>query len=543
MNTKRHLLVTSALPYANGSLHLGHLVETIQTDVWVRFQKLRGHTCHYMCADDTHGTPIMLQAKKQNLTPEALIEAIHTEHKADFKDFLIDFDLFYTTHSPENKALSAEIFEKGQHLGVIDEKSVEQCFCEQCSMFLPDRLIRGTCPSCKAEDQYGDGCEKCSSIYEPTQLISPRCAECGNPPIIKSSRHFFFKLSHFEAVIKTWMETGAVQAEVQNKIREWFTQGLRDWDISREAPYFGFEIPGHPGKYFYVWLDAPIGYIATTKHWAEKNGVDFNDIWKGDKYEIHHFIGKDILYFHTLFWPALLSAGGFSLPKKVNVHGFLTVNGEKMSKSRGTFIKARTYLDHLPPEFLRYYFVSKLTSSIDDLDFNPDDFVFKVNADIVNKVVNIGSRLGSVLNKKCGGKLGPTDSKGQAILDHFYTQLEPIAAAYETLDYALAMRMIMGLADMANKYIDEQAPWAVANTDTEAAVKICTAGLHMLRVLSGLLKPVMPNLAAGVESFLQCSPITWDTLIHPIQAGSSISAYTHLAQRVDLETVKKLFVL
>ncbi len=537
---KRQLLVTSALPYANGSLHLGHLVETIQTDVWVRFQKLRGHTCHYMCADDTHGTPIMLAAKRQNITPEALIAATHTEHLTDFKDFLIEFDLYYTTHSPENKELSSAIFEKGLETGIIAQKMIEQYFCNTCTIFLPDRLIRGTCPFCQAEDQYGDACEKCASIYEPTQLIAPRCAECGNPPVLKSSEHFFFKLESFKDIILNWMSSGAVRPEVKNKLNEWFSQGLKDWDISRDAPYFGFEIPNFPGKYFYVWMDAPVGYIATTKKWGSEHNMDVNDIWKNDAYEIHHFIGKDILYFHTLFWPALLSVGEFSLPKKVNVHGFLTVNGEKMSKSRGTFIKARTYLDHLPAEFLRYYFTSKLTSGIEDLDFNPEDFVFKVNADIVNKVVNIGSRLGSVLHKKCGGSLGQIDADGQTILTHFHSQLEAIATDYENLDYASAMRQIMGLADMANKYIDERAPWSVANTDTEKAIQICTAGLNMLAVLAGLLKPVLPHIANGVEQFLDIPPIEWATLTTPL-TQKPIKPYAHLAQRVDLEQVKKLF--
>ncbi len=534
---QKKLLVTSALPYANGSIHLGHLVEFIQTDIFVRFQKHIGNTCVYIGADDTHGTPIMLSAQKQGITPEALIEKTHGEHFHDLTAFGIEFDHYYTTHSEENRVLSEFIYTEAQKKGAISDKEIEQFFCTHCAIFLPDRFIRGTCPHCKAPDQYGDACEKCSSTYSPEELGDPQCSQCQHSPVLKKSQHYFFKLSQFGEQIQTWLNQDTVKPEVKNKLQEWFTQGLREWDISRDAPYFGFKIPGTADKYFYVWMDAPVGYIASTLHWCKQTGADFESIWKSPDYEIHHFIGKDILYFHTLFWPAMLMVSGFNLPTKVNVHGFLTVNGEKMSKSRGTFINAKTYSDHLNPELLRYYFASKLTSSVEDLDFNIDDFVFKVNADVVNKVVNIGSRLGAIVTKKLSGKLTQPDPAGEHLLVQLSKAIPAIHKAYFELEYAHAMRHIMGLADQANVFIDTQAPWNLAKTDPPLAAAVCTTGLNALRLIIGLLKPVCPHLAKGVEGFLNCDTIQWENLTHWL-TDHAIMPYEHLAQRVDVTHAK-----
>ncbi|MFC1753733.1 methionine--tRNA ligase [Thermoproteota archaeon] len=535
---KRKILVTSALPYANGSIHLGHLVEYIQTDIWVRFQKLLGNTCYYMCADDTHGTAIMLSAKKQGITPQELIKKIHKEHIQDFNEFLIEFDNYYTTDSKENQELSEYIFLEAQKKGIIYEKEIEQMYCEHDNMFLPDRFIRGICPKCNALDQYGDSCEVCSSTYSPGELIAPKCAECGNTPVKKTSMHYFFKLSALTDEVKKWIDTDPVRVEIKNKLQEWFEGGIRDWDISRDAPYFGFKIPGAQDKYFYVWLDAPVGYIASTKNWCSGSGVDFDSIWRKGEYEIHHFIGKDIVYFHTLFWPAMLTISGFKLPKKVHVHGFLTINGEKMSKSRGTFINARAYLNHINPEFLRYYYASKLSGSIEDLDLNLEDFVFKVNSDIVNKVVNIGSRLGSILNKKLESKLTNPDKEGEALIHTILESKDQIAKDYNALAFHKAMREIMRLADLANQYIDAMAPWAVVKENKDKASEICTAGLNALRILSGYLKPVLPGISQGVERFLDCEPVDWLNLDQRL-LNHVIQPYQHLAQRVELEQVKK----
>jgi len=535
----RKLLVTSALPYANGSLHLGHMVEFVQTDIWVRYQKLIGNTCYYMGADDTHGTPIMISAQKQGITPEALIQTIHQEHVQDLKAFHIEFDHYYTTHSPENETLSQAVFKEAQKKDSIEERMIEQLYCPSCAMFLPDRFIRGTCPKCDAPDQYGDACEKCSTTYDAIQLKDPKCAQCGSSPILKQSAHYFFKLSQYAKAIETWMKSGAVPPEVCRKLEEWFTSGIQDWDISRDAPYFGFLIPGTTDKYFYVWVDAPIGYMATTHHWCQASKVSFDSIWKSNEFEIHHFIGKDIIYFHTLFWPGLLMASGYSLPKAVHVHGFLTVKGEKMSKSRGTFVNARTYLNHLDPEMLRYYLASKLTPSIQDLDFNPDDFMFKVNSDVVNKVVNIASRLGSIVNKKLGGVLSAPDAEGEALLQQLtqlWFQLSPL---YEGLDYAQVMRLLMDAADTVNRYIDTKAPWSLANTDPNEALKVCTTGLNALLILSVYLKPVLPKLVEGIHSFLNANPDLKPG--HGFLTHHAINTYSHLAKRVEPTDIQALF--
>ncbi|MFA5338140.1 MAG: methionine--tRNA ligase [Candidatus Omnitrophota bacterium] len=539
MSNKRKILVTSALPYANGSIHLGHLVEYIQTDIWVRFQRLIGNECYYMCADDTHGTPIMISARKQNISPEELIGKMYTEHLRDFNAFRISFDNYYSTNSKENREFCEYIYSEAKQKGAIYEKEIEQYYCEHDGMFLPDRMIKGICPRCKAQDQYGDNCEVCSATYDPTELISPFCSICGAKPIIKKSSHYYFKLSNFTNELKEWVSQDHLRPEIKNKLQEWFTQGIRDWDISRDAPYFGFKIPGTENKYFYVWLDAPVGYIATTKNWCESRNINFDEIWRGKGFEIHHFIGKDILYFHTLFWPAMLMISGFSTPTKVNIHGFLTINGEKMSKSRGTFINAADYLKHVDPELLRYYYAAKLGPAVDDLDLNLSDFVFRINSDVLGKVVNIGSRLGKIVNKKLNNTLGEIDAQGASILDEMRKALPRVAQFYETLDYNKAMREIMPLADIVNKYINDTAPWELIKTDEKKAQSVCTTGLNGLYLLAGMLKPVIPRIAEGVEKFLNVPAISWGSLQNPI-TQHKVNEYERLAERIELATVEKI---
>jgi methionyl-tRNA synthetase len=535
----RKIFVTSALPYANGSIHLGHLVEYIQTDIWVRFQKLSGQECLYVCADDTHGTPIMLSAKRAGITPEELIAKMHAEHLADFQAFNISFDNYYSTHSPENKELSEMFYFQAREKGLIEEKEISQAYCEKCQMFLPDRFIKGTCPRCGAQEQYGDSCEVCSATYAPTELQNAHCAECGSPPTQKKSLHYFFKLPALEKELLAWIQAGHIQAEIYHKLLEWFQQGLRAWDISRDAPYFGFKIPDTDNKFFYVWLDAPVGYIASTKNFCAKTGRNFEDIWLKPGYEIHHFIGKDILYFHTLFWPAMLMAAGLQTPKQVHIHGFLTVNGEKMSKRRDTFVLARKYLDAgLDPEYLRYYFASKLGSSLNDIDLNISDFVFKVNSDIVNKLVNIGSRLGSIVSKKLDGRLTKPDTAGQKILDEISAAQDEICQAYEELELHKALREIMRLADIANKYINDSAPWNIVKTDPAQAAQICASGLNCLKILTAYIKPVLPIIAAGVEKFLNCGELNFQNA-GDLLLDHKINTYEHLAQRIDEGDINK----
>lgn len=537
---ERKLLVTSALPYANGSIHLGHLVEYIQTDIWVRFQKLNANECYYMCADDTHGTPIMLSAKKNKITPEELISKMQQEHLKDFTAFGINFDNYYTTNSPENKELSENIFLAAKKQNLIYEKEIEQAYCEKCKIFLPDRFIKGTCPKCGAEEQYGDACEVCATTYNPLDLINPYCVECGSKPILKKSNHYFFKLSALTANLQTWLKAGHIPPEIYNKLQEWFKQGLQDWDISRDAPYFGFKIPGTEDKFFYVWLDAPVGYIATTKNWCQKTNYNFADIWQKPGFEIHHFIGKDIMYFHTLFWPAMLMVSGFKTPDQIHIHGFLTINGEKMSKSRGTFINAAQYLaSGINPEFLRYYYASKLTSGIEDLDLNLEDFIFKVNSDIVNKFVNIGSRLGSIVNKKLDNNLSTPDQEGQKIIAKISAAIPEIKKYYEDLEYNKALRSIMSFADEANKYIDSKAPWNLVKENLEAARQVCTSGLNFLKLFAGLLKPVLPKIAAGVEKYLNIDSLNFANLTQALQ-NHKINIYERLAERIDQDFINKL---
>ena len=536
----RNILVTSALPYANGSIHLGHMVEEIQTDIWVRVQKLLGHNCLYICADDTHGTAIMLSAAKNSESPETLIKRMQEEHTKDFQDFQISFDNYYTTHSAENKELAEYIFLKAKEKNLIYKKEIEQFYCEACGIFLPDRLIKGTCPKCKTPEQYGDNCEACSFTYNPQDLIEPYCVECKNKPILKKSTHYFFSISGSSEEIKAWLATDPVRPEIKNKLAEWFTEGLKDWDISRDAPYFGFKIPGEEEKYFYVWLDAPVGYMASTLNWCKGDKALFDQIWgKNSNYEIFHFIGKDILYFHTLFWPGMLKAADFKLPQKIFVHGFLTVNGQKMSKSRGTFITARTYLNLLNPELLRYYYAAKLTSSIDDLDLNLEDFVYKINSELINKFINIASRLSKVIEKNFASQLSTLEPEGEKLLNEAKLAIPGIIKFYEELEYAKATKEIMRIAETANKYINDFAPWEAVKTNPELAQAICTTGINFLKIVSGLLKPIVPVTIAKIEDLLQINPIDFNNITEPV-LNQQIKQYTHLLERIELAKVKEL---
>ncbi|AMB85569.1 methionine--tRNA ligase [Pseudomonas agarici] len=513
MSEPRQILVTSALPYANGSIHLGHMVEYVQTDMWVRFQKHRGNQCIYVCADDAHGSAIMLRAEKEGITPEQLIANVQLEHSSDFADFLVEFDNFHSTHAEENRELSTQIYLRLREAGHIATRSITQYFDPHKQMFLADRFIKGTCPKCGTEDQYGDNCEKCGATYAPTDLKEPKSAISGATPVLKDSQHFFFKLPDFQAMLQTWTRGGALQDAVANKIAEWLDAGLQQWDISRDAPYFGFEIPDEPGKYFYVWLDAPIGYMASFKNLcARRSELDFDAFWgKDSTAELYHFIGKDIVNFHALFWPAMLEGAGYRKPTGINVHGYLTVNGQKMSKSRGTFIKARTYLDHLSPEYLRYYYAAKLGKGVDDLDLNLEDFVQKVNSDLVGKVVNIASRCAGFIHKGNAGVLVAGNAAPE-LTEAFLAATPSIAEAYESRDFARAMREIMALADRANAWIADKAPWSLAKQEgkQDEVQAVCAVGINLFRQLIIFLKPVLPLLAADAEAFLNVAPLTWD---------------------------------
>ncbi len=537
MATKRKILVTSALPYANGSIHLGHLVEYIQTDIWARFQRLQGHSCYYVCADDAHGTPIMLRARKDGIEPEQLIAAMQQEHEADFADFLIGFDNYYTTHSEENRAQATEIYLKLRDNGHIATRTISQSYDPEAEMFLPDRFIKGTCPKCGAEDQYGDNCEVCGATYAPTELINPVSVISGAPPIEKDSEQYFFKLSDFTDMLREWMRAGHVQPEIANKMDEWFEDGLQDWDISRNAPYWGFEIPDAPGKYFYVWLDAPIGYMASFRNFCDREGIDFDEYWHSEsETELLHFIGKDIARFHTLFWPAVLDGSGFRKPSAVYCHGFLTVNGQKMSKSRGTFIKARTYLDNLNPEYLRYYYAAKLSSGVDDIDLNLEDFMLRVNSDLVGKVVNIASRCAGFINKRFDNSLAAS-LPDPALYDTLVEAGASIANDFENREYSKAVREIMALADRANVYIDQNKPWVlIKEAGKEAEVQaICTQGINLFRVLMTYLKPILPQTALKSEQFLD-SELTWDGLAEPLLAHT-INKFQPLMTRIEKEQI------
>jgi methionyl-tRNA synthetase len=530
----RKILVTSALPYANGAIHLGHMLEYIQTDIWARFQRAQGNECYFAWADDAHGTPVMLWARAEGKSPEELIDMMNAEHKTDFRDFGISFDNYSSTHSEFNRQQVESIYLRLEENGYIDRRPVKQLYDEQEGMFLPDRFIRGTCPKCGTEDQYGDSCESCGSTYSPTDLIAPRSAVSGSTPVLKESEHHFFRLSDFEQPLKEWMASGALQPEISNKLQEWFTDGLRDWDISRDAPYFGFRIPGTKDKYFYVWVDAPVGYLASFRELCEREGIDFNAWLAPDtQTEMHHFIGKDIVYFHTLFWPAMLMGAGIRKPTAVYAHGFLTVEGAKMSKSRGTFIKARTYLDHLNPDYLRYYFAAKLGPGTSDIDLNLEDFVNRVNADVVGKVVNIASRCAGFIQRKFDGQLSAELPK-PALYADFIAEREAIAADFEGRNYQAAVRRIMALADEANRYIDEEKPWQqIKQEGMEDHVQaVCTQGINLFRVLITYLAPVLPFTARKAEEFLGQDVHRWDTLDQPL-LGRKINTFQPLLTRID----------
>ncbi len=538
---RRRILVTSALPYANGPTHLGGMTEMVQTDIWVRAMRLAGHECIYVCADDTHGTPIMLQAAAEGIAPEALIARVGAERRRDYAAFGIDFDNYYTTHSDENRRLTERMYLALDAAGHITRRPVRQAYDEKAGMFLPDRYVRGTCPRCAAPDQHGDSCENCGATYSPHELVDPVSVVSGTRPVERESEHIFFRLGNFESMLRKWTRSGSLQASVANKLDEWFEAGLRDWDVSRDAPYFGFEIPGAPGKYFYVWLDAPVGYMASFENLCSRTDLVFDDFWKPDSTaELHHFIGKDILYFHTLFWPATLEGAGFRKPTAVHAHGFLTVNGEKMSKSRGTFLTAGRYLEVLPPDYFRYFLAAKLGAGLDDIDLNLEEFATRINAELVGKLVNIASRCASFIHRGHGGRLAKT-LPDPALYREFVDAGAAIAQAWEALEYSAAVREIMALADRANQYIDRHKPWLAAKDPLRAGEvqEICTQGINLFRVLMVYLKPVLPAIAGRAEAFLDAPVTRWSDIESPL-VGTPIAEYQPLALRVDPAAVKKL---
>jgi methionyl-tRNA synthetase len=563
----RKLFVTTALPYANGPFHIGHIMEYVQADIWVRFQRLQGHKVNFVCADDTHGAPIMLKAEAEGVTPEELIGKVAETHKRDYQRFGISFDNFYTTHSEENRELSSSIFLALQKNGFIETKTIEQFFDPVKKMFLPDRYIKGECPKCATKDQYGDSCENCGAVYAPTDLKNPYSVLTGAKPVLKKSDHFFFRLSDPRCVefLRAWTQDGKLQPEVSNKVLEWLDGGLNDWDITRDAPYFGIEIPGAKGKYFYVWLDAPIGYLASLKNFLEKKGLDFDKYLADPKVEQFHFIGKDIIYFHTLFWPAMLKFSERKVPDNVYVHGFLQLSGEKMSKSRGVSVSPQRYIElGLNPEWVRYYLAAKLNARVEDLDFNPDDFLARVNSDLVGKYVNIASRAAGFIGKRFGGKLSeeplsaarelkhkmrgavapPTADEEQApaILFEVRSFADAIAADYDARDFGKAIRQVMFLADRVNQYVDEQKPWEIAKEPgQDAALQwFCTLYLELFRILTIYLKPVMPKLAEDVEEFLALKPLAWEDTVTPLKPGHTVQAYRHLVSRIDPKQIDAL---
>ncbi|CNG25690.1 methionyl-tRNA synthetase [Yersinia enterocolitica] len=537
----KKILVTCALPYANGSIHLGHMLEHIQADIWVRFQRMRGNQVHFICADDAHGTPIMLKAQQLGIEPEQMIAEMSQEHQQDFAGFAISYDNYHSTHSDENRELSSLIYSRLKANGYIKNRTISQLYDPEKGMFLPDRFVKGTCPKCKSPDQYGDNCEVCGATYSPTELIDPKSAVSGATPVMRESEHFFFDLPAFSDMLQAWTRSGALQEQVANKMQEWFESGLQQWDISRDAPYFGFEIPDAPGKYFYVWLDAPIGYMGAFKNLSDKRGdLDFDEFWRKDsEADLYHFIGKDIVYFHSLFWPAMLEGSNFRKPTNLFVHGYVTVNGAKMSKSRGTFIKAGTYLKHLDADCLRYYYAAKLSSRIDDIDLNLEDFVQRVNADIVNKVVNLASRNAGFINKRFAGKLAD-HLADPALYKTFTDAATSIADAYSNRESSKAIREIMALADIANRYVDEQAPWVVAKEEGRDAdlQAICSMGINLFRVLMTYLKPVLPALTERTEAFLN-TELTWDSIEQPL-LGHQINAFKALFNRIDVDKVNEM---
>ncbi len=539
---KRKILITNGLTYANDSIHLGHMVGYIQADIWARFQRMRDNECIYICGSDCHGTPVMLRAEKEKMDPETLVKQIQQEQEADSRGFLVDLDNFYTTHSPENHELVNMIYGRLEKRGDISTKTIEQAYDPVKEMFLPDRYVKGTCPKCGAENQYGDSCEVCSATYSPIDLKNPISVISGATPIKKNSEHYFFQLPRYTQALKTWTQSGRLQPQIANKLKEWFDQGLQDWDISRDTPYFGFEIPGHSDKYFYVWLDAPIGYIAAFKNLCDKRpDLNFDEFWnKTSDTELYHFIGKDISYFHTLFWPAILMGADLKLPSTVSVHGFLTINGQKMSKSRGTFIKARKYLDHLDPEYFRYYLASKLSTQVEDIDFNLDDFRLKVNSDLIGKVVNIASRCASFINKNFESMLSDTLENSE-LFNTFIAASETIADAYENREFSKAMREIMKLADNANQYIDDKKPWKMIKEENlkSETQKVCTQGLNFFRHLIIYLKPILPSLAQKTEHFLKIEPLNWNDSRAAL-LNHKINLFQPMMMRVEEESLEAL---
>ncbi len=536
---QRDILVTSALPYANGPIHLGHLLEYIQTDIWARYQRMRGQNCYYVCADDAHGTAIMLRAEREGITAESLIDRIRQEHQADFAGFHIHFDNYHSTHSEENKEFSEYIYRRLQENDHIATRKITQAYDPEKQMFLADRFIKGTCPKCKTEDQYGDNCEACGATYTPAELINPKSAVSGATPVEKESEHYFFRLPEFSDFLQNWTRSGTLQPQIANKLAEWLDAGLQEWDISRDAPYFGFEIPDAPGKYFYVWLDAPIGYLASFKNLCDREGIDFNRFWGPDSdAEVYHFIGKDIINFHALFWPSMLHSAGFRTPSAVWAHGFVTVNGKKMSKSRGTFIMARTYLDHLNPEYLRYYFAAKLGSGVDDMDLNLEDFAARVNSDLVGKVVNIASRSAGFITKRFDGQLGQVTETDK--LNAFVAAGEEIAEHYESRDYGRAMRKVMELADIANQYVNDEQPWVVAKQEGQdnRLQAICSNAINMFRLLMTYLAPVLPKTAEASAEFLN-SALDWNNRGNLLE-NHSINKFKPLMNRVEMPLIEKM---
>ncbi len=534
----RRIIVTSALPYANGAIHIGHLVEYLQTDFWVRFQKMRGNDCVYVCADDTHGTPIMVRARKEGITPEELIARSHAEHSADFAGFGVAFDNYYTTNSPENRVFCNAIYDKMVESQVLSSKMMPQMYCEHDAMFLPDRFIKGTCPKCGATGQYGDSCDHCGTTYAPTDLIDPACAICGAKPVLKDSEHIYFELEPFRDFLADWLPKHTAP-DVANKLMEGFGEPLRGWDISRDAPYFGFGIPDHPGKFFYVWVDAPIGYMASLKNWCSKNGQDFENWWNNNDVEIYHFIGKDIVRFHCLFWPSMLKCGGFRGPTQVFVHGFLTVNGEKMSKSKGTFVSARTYLDHLDPAYLRFYYACKLNGTTDDIDLNLGDFVGRVNADLVGKITNLASRGAQMIHKSLGGKAGEMDADGRALWQAALAKADAIAAAYEERDFSKVMTQVRDIAEEANRYFDAKTPWSLVKSDPEEARKVLTSILNVFRAMAIYLQPILPDYAARTAKLFGEEPYLWSDLPKAVE-NRAIAPYEYLATRIDPKKVEAM---
>ena len=540
MSDKRRIVVTSALPYANGDIHLGHLVEYLQTDFWVRFQKMRGNDCLYICADDTHGTPIMIRANKEGITPEELIARSHATHLKDFTDFEVSFDNYYSTNSPENKALSEQFFAAMQKSGGVTTRTTPQLYCEHCRMFLPDRFVKGVCPKCGAEGQFGDSCDKCGSTYAAEELGNPVCTTCGGTPVVKDSEHLYFELEPQHDYLRQWIPEHTT-SDVSNKLLEWFNEPLRGWCISRAAPYFGFQIPGYPDKYFYVWVDAPIGYLASLQNWCEKNGQKFEDWWQNPQAERYHFIGKDIIRFHCLFWPGMLHAAGFEQPNKIFVHGFLTVNGEKMSKSKGTFVNARTYLDHLPASALRYYYACKLGGTTDDMDLNLTDFVQRVNGDMVGKVTNLASRGAQMLNKNLEGRMGALDEEGRKLVEFARSRAEVIAQHYEDRRFSQVPVEITKIADAANEYFDARAPWKTVKdpNGAETTRTTLTTVLNVFRILAIYLKPILPAYADKVAALFGEASYSWDDAQKTVE-NVTIGAYAYLATRIDAKQVEAM---